>query len=63
MLFQDISRLQALLKNRDEYLADIESEVTKLRNEIIEINSTKSAYLVELEQKLSSLRAEVSFIK
>ncbi|MCP9265003.1 BMA-SPDL-1 [Dirofilaria immitis] len=35
---RDISRLQALLKTRDEYLADTESEVTKLRNEIIEIN-------------------------
>uniref|UniRef100_A0A0R3S124 GRIP domain-containing protein n=1 Tax=Elaeophora elaphi TaxID=1147741 RepID=A0A0R3S124_9BILA len=57
---RDISRLQALLKTRDEYLADAESEVTKLRNEIIEINSTKNVYLVELEQKISSLRAEVN---
>ncbi|KAM3727414.1 Protein Spindly [Dirofilaria immitis] len=57
---RDISRLQALLKTRDEYLADTESEVTKLRNEIIEINGTKSAYLLELEQKLSSLRSEIN---
>ncbi|VDP22273.1 unnamed protein product, partial [Onchocerca flexuosa] len=55
---RDISRLQALLKTRDEYLADAESEVAKLRNEIIEINSAKSAYLLELEQKISSLRSE-----
>ncbi|VDK81241.1 unnamed protein product [Litomosoides sigmodontis] len=57
---RDISRLQALLKGRDEYLADAESEVIKLRNEIIDINQTKSTYLVELEQKLSSLRAEIN---
>lgn len=54
--------MQTLLKTRDEYLADAESEVTKLRNEIVEINNAKSAYLVELEQKISSLRAEVSYI-
>ncbi|KAL3990380.1 hypothetical protein ACH3XW_31520 [Acanthocheilonema viteae] len=57
---RNISRLQALLKSRDEDLADAESEVTKLRNEIIEINGIKSAYLVELEQKMSFLRAEVN---
>ncbi|EFO24066.2 hypothetical protein LOAG_04421 [Loa loa] len=57
---RDISRLQTLLKSRDEYLADAENEVTKLRNEITEINATKSAYLVELEQKISSLRAEIN---
>uniref|UniRef100_A0A915Q101 Uncharacterized protein n=1 Tax=Setaria digitata TaxID=48799 RepID=A0A915Q101_9BILA len=57
---RDISRLQALLKTRDEYLVDAENEVTKLRGEIIEINATKSAHLVELEQKISSLRAEIN---
>ncbi|CAG9534656.1 unnamed protein product [Cercopithifilaria johnstoni] len=57
---RDISRLQSLLKNRDEYLADAESEVTKLRNEIIQINGTKSTYLVELEQKMLHLRSEIN---
>ncbi|VDN07120.1 unnamed protein product [Thelazia callipaeda] len=57
-LLQDLTRLQALIKSRDEYLADTESEVAKLRSEIAEINSCKSGYL-EMEQKLSLLRAEV----
>lgn len=57
---RDIARLQALLKTRDEYLADAENEVGKLQKEIAEMNEKKSAYMIELEQKISSLRAQVT---